>query len=302
MSTVHSETPSGLPIGAVLPQNELPTDPDAIRDYLIHLDREGYASVMAYDHVLGADTATRPGWSGSYDADDPFLEVLTAFAWAAAFTETLELVTGVLVLPQRQTALVAKQAATIDLLSGGRMRLGVGIGWNKVEYEALDEPFGNRGRRFEEQIAVLRALWTDRIVDIDGQWHRIDRAGILPLPVQRPIPIWIGASAEVAIRRAARIADGFFPQGGPGPQMETMLGWLADELEREGRDRSRFGIEPRISISSGNADDWRRQAAWWRDHGATGISLVTSGGGFATLDEHVEALDRARAAIREEIG
>lgn len=293
---------AGLPIGAVLPQNELPADPDAIRRYLTHLDREGYASVLAYDHVLGADASTRPGWSGSYDADDPFVEVLTAFAWAAAFTEQLELVTGVLVLPQRQTALVAKQAATIDLLSGGRMRLGVGIGWNQVEYEALGEAFGNRGRRFEEQIAVLRALWTDRIVDFDGRWHRIDRAGILPLPVQRPIPVWIGASAEVAIRRAARIADGFFPQGGPGPKMETMLGWLGDELKREGRDHTSFGIEPRITVSSGDNADWRRQALWWKDHGATRLALVTAGGGYATLDAHLEALDRARAAIRQEIG
>lgn len=302
MSSSPSEISPGFPIGAVMPQNELPEDPDAVRRYLTHLDQEGYAAVIAYDHVLGADASTRPSWSGSYDADDPFLEVLTAFAWAAAFTERLELVTGVLVLPQRQTALVAKQAATIDLLSGGRMRLGVGIGWNQVEYEALDEPFGNRGRRFEEQIAVLRALWTDTVVDIDGQWHRIDRAGILPLPVQRPIPVWIGASAEVAIRRAARIADGFFPQGGPGAKMETMLGWLDDELEQHGRDRAAFGIEPRIPVSTGDTGDWRRQAAWWRDHGATRISLVSAGGGYATLDEHAAALDRARAAIIEEVG
>lgn len=302
MSSSSIEGGQGLPIGAVLPQNELPADPAAVRRYLTHLDREGYADVIAYDHVLGADASSRPGWGGSYDADDPFLEVLTAFAWAAGFTERLELVTGVLVLPQRQTALVAKQAATIDLLAAGRMRLGVGIGWNRVEYEALGEPFGNRGRRFEEQIAVLRSLWTERIVDIDGEWHRIDRAGILPRPVQRPIPIWIGASAEVAIRRAARVADGFFPQGGPGDRMETMLGWLYDELDREGRDRADFGIEPRIAVSSGDECEWRRQAAWWREHGATRLALVTSGGGYVTLDEHVAALDRARVAIREEIG
>jgi alkanesulfonate monooxygenase SsuD/methylene tetrahydromethanopterin reductase-like flavin-dependent oxidoreductase (luciferase family) len=182
------------------------------------------------------------------------------------------------------------------------VRLGVGIGWNRVEYEALDEPFGNRGRRFEEQVAVLRALWTQRIVTIDGRWHRIDRAGILPLPVQRPIPIWIGASAEVAIRRAARIADGFFPQGGPGERMEQMVGWLNDELERVGRDRAAFELEPRITVSTGTEGEWRRQAAWWLEHGASRISLVTAGGGCATIDEHLEALDRARAAIREEVG
>jgi alkanesulfonate monooxygenase SsuD/methylene tetrahydromethanopterin reductase-like flavin-dependent oxidoreductase (luciferase family) len=149
---------------------------------------------------------------------------------------------------------------------------------------------------------VLRALWSERIVDVDGQWHRIDRAGILPLPVQRPIPIWIGASAKVAIRRAARIADGFFPQGAPGERMEEMLGWLFNELDREGRDRDTFGIEARISVAAGTEDDWRRQAAWWREHGAARIALVTTGGGYSTIEQHLEALDRARVAIREEIG
>jgi probable F420-dependent oxidoreductase len=302
MSQSAPDSETGLPIGAVLPQTELPADPDAVRRYFTHLDAEGYADVIAYDHVLGADSTTRPGWGGSYDADDPFLEVLTAFAWAAAYTGRLELVTGVLVLPQRQTALVAKQAATIDLLSSGRMRLGVGIGWNRVEYEALDEPFGNRGRRLEEQIAVLRALWTDRVVDFDGQWHRIDRAGILPLPINRTMPVWFGVSAEVAIRRAARIADGFFPQGAPGERMDRMMGWLFDELDRAGRDRAGFGIEPRLTVSSGTPADWRRQAAYWREIGATRIALVTTGAGYATIDEHVDALDRGRAVIREEIG
>lgn len=302
MVSSATETHTSHSIGAVLPQTELPGDAGAVRRYLTHLDREGYADVIAYDHVLGADPSVRPGWSGSYDIDDPFLEVLTAFAWAAAFTERLELVTGVLILPQRQTALVAKQAATIDLLSGGRFRLGVGIGWNRVEYEALNEQFGNRGRRLEEQIAVLRALWTERVVDIDGTWHRIDHAGILPLPIQRPIPVWIGASAEVAIRRAARLADGFFPQGRPGPKMETMLRWLVDELDRSGRDRSHFGIEPRITVSTDAPDDWRRQAAWWTEHGATRIALVTAGGGYTTIDAHLAALDRGRDAIRTEIG
>jgi probable F420-dependent oxidoreductase len=293
---------SSIPVGAVLPQNELPADPAEVRRYLTHLEREGYDHVLAYDHVLGADTSTRPDWRGAYDAEDPFLEVLAAFAWAAGFTERLGFVTGVLILPQRQTALVAKQAATIDLLSGGRLRLGVGIGWNRVEYEALGEDFHNRGKRLEEQIAVLRALWTDPVVDIDGQWHRIDRAGILPLPVQRPVPVWIGGSAEVAIRRAARIADGFFPQGAPGPRMDEMLGWLFDELARAGRDRASFGLEPRIAVSSGDADTWRAQAAFWRQTGATQVALVTAGGGFATIDEHLAALDRGRAAIRGELG
>jgi probable F420-dependent oxidoreductase len=296
------DSPTAVRIGAVLPQIELPPDASETRRYFEHLDRDGYAHVLAYDHVLGADTSVRPGWSGAYAATDPFLEVLTALSWAAGFTERLEMVTGVLILPQRQTALVAKQAATLDMLSGGRLRLGVGIGWNKVEYDGLNETFGNRGRRLEEQIDVLRALWTEPIVTFEGRWHQIDHAGILPMPVQRPIPVWIGASAEVAIRRAARMADGFFPQGAPGERMDRMMGWLFDELDRAGRDRASFGLEPRISVATGTPDDWRRQAAYWRECGVSHLSLVTMNGGFETVDQHLEALDRGREVIQGEIG
>jgi probable F420-dependent oxidoreductase len=297
-----SARPAPVRIGAVLPQVELPPDPEAARRFFMHLDSNGYAHALAYDHVLGADTRTRPGWRGAYAATDPFLEVLVAFGWAAAMTTRLELVTGVLILPQRQTALVAKQAATLDHLSGGRVRLGVGIGWNAVEYEALNEEFRTRGRRLEEQVEVLRALWTDPVVDFEGTWHRIDNAGLLPMPVQRPIPVWIGASAEPAIRRAARIADGFFPQGAPGERMGQMLGWLFDELDRAGRDRATFGLDPRINVAKDTPDDWKRQAAFWRDTGVSHLSLVTMGGGYTAIDQHLEALDRGREAIRQEFG
>lgn len=232
----------------------------------------------------------------------PFLEVLVAYAWAAGFTSRLELATGVVILPQRQTALVAKQAATVDHLSGGRLRLGVGIGWNAVEYEALNERFDTRGRRLEEQIAVMRRLWTEPVVDFEGEWHRIDRAGLLPLPDQRPIPVWIGASADVAIRRAARIADGFFPQGAPGERMEHMLGVLFAELDRQERDRDTFGLEARITVSTGDDAEWRRQAAWWHERGVSHISLNTMRGGLDGIDAHLEALARGRDAILEEIG
>ena len=267
-----------------------------------HLERHGYTHLLAYDHVLGASTSSRPGWTGSYSSIDPFLEVLTAFSWAAGFTERIELVTGVLILPQRQTALVAKQAATLDMLSGGRLRLGVGIGWNKVEYDGLNETFHNRGKRMEEQIELMRALWMEPVITFEGRWHRIDDAGILPLPHQRPIPVWIGGSAEVAIRRAARIADGFFPQGVPGEQMDGMMSALFDELDRVGRDRATFGIDARITVSSDGPDEWRRQAVSWREMGATHISLNTMKGGFTEIDQHLDALDRGRDAIREAIG
>lgn len=290
-----------IALGAVLPQIELPPDPDTVRRFVTGVEDAGFAHLLAYDHVLGANASTRPDWNGPYDSNDPFLEVLTVLSWAAGFTTTLELVTGVLILPQRQTALVAKQAATLDLLSRGRLRLGVGIGWNKVEYDGLNETFGNRGRRMEEQIALLRALWERPSISFDGAWHQIDNAGILPLPQQRPIPVWIGGSADPAIRRAARIADGFFPQGVPGEKMTRMLTILNDELDRIGRDRSTLGMEARILVSQGTPDQWRREARSWRELGATHLSLVTMRGGFTEVDQHLDALYRGQHAIAGEL-
>jgi probable F420-dependent oxidoreductase len=298
-STTNRDT---VRIGAVLPQIELPADPEAVRRYVEHLEHGGFNHLLAYDHVLGADTRVRPGWTGAYSSVDPFLEVLSFFSWVAGFTSRLELATGVLILPQRQTALVAKQAATLDLLSGGRLRLGVGIGWNKVEYDGLNEDFHSRGKRMEEQIELMRTLWQQPTVTFEGKWHHIDHAGILPLPRQRPIPVWIGGSADVAIRRAARIADGFFPQGVPGEKMDHMMAVLFDELDRAERDRASFGIEARITVSSGTPDEWRRQAAHWRDLGVSHISLNTMKGGYTRIEQHLEALDLGCEAVRQEVG
>lgn len=302
-SSRDSATGAGtIRIGAVLPQIELPPDPESVRRYLTHLENSNFSHVLLYDHVLGAGKSTRPDWNGPYSSTDPFLEVLIVLSWAAALTNKLELVTGVLILPQRQTALVAKQAATLDLLAGGRLRLGVGIGWNKVEYDGLNETFGNRGRRLEEQIELMRQLWVKSEITFEGKWHRIDNAGILPLPAQQPIPVWIGGSSEPAIRRAARIADGFFPQGAPGETVTKMMQILFDELDRAGRDRSGFGIESRISVSSGDADSWRREAEAWRSMGATHLSLNTMNGGFTDIEQHIDALERGRDAVRQVLG
>ena len=198
-------------IGVTFPQIEFGNDPVAIRDYAQTIEGLGYTHFLAYDHVLGADASVRPGWSGSYASQNPFHEVFVLLGYLAALTTSLELVTGVLILPQRQTALVAKQAAEVDVLSGGRLRLGVGVGWNEVEYEGLDKDFSNRGARSEEQIALLRALWTSPVITFDGQWERIDAAGINPLPVQRPIPIWIGGYAEATLRRVGRVGRWLVP-------------------------------------------------------------------------------------------
>src|SRR6478752_6945162 len=202
-------------IGVVFPQTELGGDPGAVRAYGERVEELGYTHVLAYDHVVGADPAVHEGWRGPYNLDTTFHEPFVLFGYLAAIT-SLELVTGIIILPQRQTVLVAKQAAEVDLLAEGRFRLGVGLGWNAVEYEALGTDFSNRGRRMEEQIALLRRLWTEPSLTFEGEFERVTGAGLAPLPVQRPIPVWIGAQSPRAYERAGRLADGWFPQVPPG--------------------------------------------------------------------------------------
>ena len=197
--------------GVVFPQTEIGSDPVLVRDFAQAAEGLGYAHLLVFDHVLGAGLEHRPGWSGAYAADDPFHEPFVLFGYLAGLTQRIELVTGVLVLPQRQTALVAKQAAEVDVLSQGRLRLGVGVGWNDVEYEALGEDFHDRGRRIEEQVSLLRALWTEPVVDFAGRWHRVPEAGINPLPVQRPIPVWFGGQAEPVLRRVGAVGRRLVP-------------------------------------------------------------------------------------------
>jgi len=267
-----------------------------VREFAQAAEEIGYRHLLAYDHVLGADVSQRPDWPGPYTSEHQFHELFVLFGYLAAVAPGLELVAGVLVLPQRQTALAAKQAAEVDLLTGGRFRLGVGLGWNHVEFEALGEDFRDRGRRSEEQIEVLRRLWTESVVDFDGRWHRIPAAGINPLPVQRPIPIWIGGSAEAAIRRAARLADGFFPQrpleGGWSATMDRFRAWA----EEAGRDPASIGVEQRIDVSGGTPDEWRAAVEEWRGLGATHFSVVTMRGGL-DVDGHVERIRKAFEAL-----
>jgi probable F420-dependent oxidoreductase len=286
-----------MQLGVVFPQTEIGADPGGVRAFVEAVRSIGYEHLLAYDHVLGADVSNRTDWPGPYTSEHQFHEIFVLFGYLAAVAPGLELVAGVLVLPQRQTALVAKQAAEIDILTGGRLRLGVGLGWNYVEFEALAEDFSNRGRRSEEQIEVLRRLWTEAVVDFEGRWHRIPAAGINPLPVQRPIPIWIGGSADAAIRRAARTADGFFPQrpleGGWPETMERFRGWV----EEAGRDPAKIGIEQRIDVSKGTPGDWRAAVDEWRELGATHISVVTMRGGLEGPDAHIERIRQVFEAL-----
>jgi probable F420-dependent oxidoreductase len=284
-------------LGAIFPQNEFGNDPAAIREWAETAEGLGYDHILAYDHVLGADITNRPGWGGAYNHENPFHEIFILFGYFAAVTSKVELVTDVLVLPQRQTALVAKQASAIDVLSGGRLRLGVGIGWNAVEYESLNENFRNRASRMEEQIAVLRALWTEPVVSFKGRWHTINEAGINPLPIQRPIPVWIGGTADAAVERIGRIGDGWFPQMGPNDTARAKLDILRASAQAAGRDFGAIGIEPRVNFGQVPDADAAAQATGWRDLGATHMSVGFMKAGFATPQEHIAALGRAKAAL-----
>jgi len=293
-------------LGVIFPQTEIGADPIVIRDFAQAVEDLGVDHLVTYDHVLGAATSNRPGWIGAYALPDMFHEPFVLFGYLAACTRRLELVTGILILPQRQTALVAKQAAEVDVLSGGRLRLGVGVGWNSVEYEALGMDFHKRGARMDEQIRLLRALWTQPSVSFQGRFDRIPEAGINPLPVTRPIPIWLGGESDAVIRRVARLGDGWFPGGGlqtpylrhEGVNRKDQLGKLREYLAAEGRDPASVGIEGRLAVANATPDDWRRGADEWRAMGATHLSLGTMRAGLATPEAHIDAIRRFRETLK----
>jgi probable F420-dependent oxidoreductase len=283
-------------IGVVLPQTELGGDVGAVRAYAEGAADLGYAHLLAYDHVVGADPAVHTGWAGPYDVTTTFHEPLVLFGYLAAIT-TMELVTGIIILPQRQTVLAAKQAAEVDLLTGGRFRFGVGIGWNPVEYEALGQPFDRRGRRFSEQIALMRRLWMESSVSHDGEFDTITGAGINPLPVQRPIPVWIGGQSDAAYRRIGRLADGWFPQVRPGDDLQHALDVIATAARDAGRDPVRIGMEGRVRADATDLERFIRQVEHWRAVGATHVSIDTMRSGQTTVDDHLTVLRAAAEAL-----
>jgi probable F420-dependent oxidoreductase len=277
-------------IGAVLPQTEIGADPAMIREYAQAVEELGYTHILAYDHVLGADTSVRPGWSGPYTSATMFHEPFVLFGYLAALTRRVELVSGVIILPQRQTALVAKQAAEVDVLSGGRLRLGVGVGWNDVEYQGLNENFHNRGARSEEQIALLRALWAEPAITFRGKWHTLEAAGINPLPVLRSIPLWIGGYAEATLERVGRLGDGWFPWRPLDDKMRAAVERLRGSAHAAGRDPQAIGLEPQLSLRAVPQQGWAGFARGWRNLGATHLCVNTMGAGLASPRDHIEAL------------
>jgi probable F420-dependent oxidoreductase len=283
-------------VGVVFPQTEITADPTAVKDYAQASEDLGFAHLLAYDHVLGANPASRPDWRAPYSHLDMFHEPFVLFGFLAGLTKRIELVTGIIILPQRQTVLVAKQAAALDVLSKGRLRLGIGIGWNAVEYEALGEDFKNRGRRSEEQIDVLRKLWTQQLVTYNGQWHKITDAGINPLPVQRPIPIWFGGTDERALRRLAKLGDGWFPQMGPDEKCQAAIEKIRAYAKEAGRDPDQIGIEGRMHYDKGSAETWVKELEAWKKLGATHVSLNTMNAGLTAPAAHIEAIRRFQKA------
>ena len=299
-----------MKLGVVFPQTEIGADPGGVAAFGRAAEALGYDHIAAFDHVIGANPASRPGFDGPYTCESMFHEPMVLFAYLAGLTGRIGFATGILIVPQRQTVLVAKQAAALDVLSGGRLRLGIGIGWNRVEFEALGESFADRGRRCEEQVAVLRALWSRNPISFEGRWHRIDDAGLHPLPVQRPIPIWFGGMAEPVIARAGRIGDGWFPlfpglglradssavpRRGDAPA--AIVARLRDYARAAGRDPAAIGIEGRLSHRGAGPEDWRAERDAWRALGASHLQVSTMGAGFDGPDAHIAAIAAMKEAL-----
>jgi probable F420-dependent oxidoreductase len=284
-----------MQVGVTVPITEFGADLIGLRDFVQAAEDLRYAHIRLLDHVLGADPQFHPEVP-----EFPY----TLMSYVAAITHQLQLVTAILILPQRQTALVAKQTAEVDVLSGGRLRLGIGVGWNPVEYEALGEDFHNRGQRCAEQITVLRALWTQEVVNFTGQWHQITHAGLNPLPVQRPIPIWIGAGRsahpippETALRRIGRLADGWFPMFSPGAAGKEAIARMHGYAREAGRDPATIGLEGRVTMAGKGPQDWLAQVKAWEDLGATHLSVGTGGGGLKSPQEHIDAMRHCKEVM-----
>lgn len=288
-----------MKLGVVFPHNEIGTDPVAIRDYAQGAEAMGADHILTYDHVLGADPDRPGGWSGPYDKDVAFHEPFTLFSFMAAATSRTGFCSCVMILPQRQTALIAKQAAQLAILSGNRFRLGIGTGWNEVEYEALDVPFARRGARQAEQVELLRRLWTEDVVDYRGEFHTVPKAGILPRPTES-VPIWFGGGAPALLKRCGRLGDGWVPLGGPNEQSRRALQTIREAREAAGLPWEGFGIQAQAQARGGDPERWKRHHDRWRDLGCTHLAIVTHYVGHGTdVDAHLKAAEGYFKAVRD---
>ncbi len=285
-----------IEIGVVYPQIELSGDPEAVRAIGAATEGLGYDHLLAYDHVLGAVHQDRePQLTGPYDEHDPFHDPFVLFAYLAGRHERLRFTTGILILPQRQTALVARQAADLALLSGDRFRMGIGVGWNWVEYDALGQDFSARGRRADEQIELLRRLWSEDVVTFAGEFDTVERAGLPPRP-HRSIPVWIGGFGEAALRRCARHGDGFIFGGSTG-HVHGMHRRLLELLDEHGRSADEVGLEALV-LSRKGPEDAARKLREWADHGGSHGSVITMGLGLDSTAAHVDYIGQVAAALQ----
>ena len=301
-----------MQVGVIFPQLDIGADPGPVREYAQGVEGLGFTHITAFDQVVGLDRSRFERWPYVHDHEDLFHEVFVLFGFLAGLTSRIGLATGVLVLPQRQTALVAKQAAEVDVLCGGRLRLGIGVGIKPEEFEALEIAYPRRGRRCEEQMALLRALWTNEIVDFEGEWHRVRHGGINPLPVQRPIPIWIGGHSPPVLDRIARSADGWMPNFEPDEEGAEIIAGLHERARGHGRDPVEIGIEATVNLLGRTPEQWREDALAWRALGATHLSANTmqeewdeaagmwskaSGKSLDRVDAHLAQLERYLEAV-----
>ena len=291
-----------MKIGAVFPQLEIGTDPIAIRDYAVALEETGFDHLLAYDHVVGADITHRPDWNMPYTSEHDFHEPLMLFSFLAGQVSKLEFATGILILPQRQATLVGKQAANLDVFCGGRFRMGVGIGWNDVEYEALAVPFARRGARLDEQMKYLRRLWTEESFSYSGDFHNLTEGGLRPLPIQRPIPLWVGGVSDAAMTRAAKLGDGWMPVL-PATAAPEKIDAFKGAVEKAGRDPARVGFENIIFVGAtigGKVRTWEdavSEIEVWKKEGATHVCIHTMGAGLGGGEGHIEFLRKVKDAI-----
>ncbi len=285
-----------MKFGVIYPQIELKGDPEAVRRIGLATEEMGFDHLLVYDHVLGATHDREPRLMGPYTEKDPFHDPFVMLGYLAAITSRIELVTGVIILPQRQTVLVARQAADVDLLSGERLRLGIGTGWNYVEYDALGEDFAKRGARYTEQIELLRKLWGEELVSFDGAFDTVDRAALIPRP-KRQIPLWMGGYSDVAIRRAARVGDGFIFADGLGDSFRK-LEKLKQMLNEEGRDATSFGLQCNM-LSAKGVEAVLERTERWIEAGGTHVGVNTMGMGFATIDDHLGYVEQVREALEK---
>jgi probable F420-dependent oxidoreductase len=296
-----------MQLGATIPIADIGTGPSQIRDYAQTVEGIGFDYLQAPDHVLGANPATIAGKGRIGTNENPYHDPFVLFGFLASCTSRLGFAPGVLILAQRQAALVAKQAACVDVLSGGRLRLGVGVGWNEVEFTGLNEVFSNRGRRSEEQVQVMQALWAQPNVTFKGRYHTIDDAGINPRPASGHIPVWFGGHADATLQRVAKYGDGWMPLAYPADQTAlAAFAKLKDLVRAAGRDPTTIGLEVWLSLGGGDEAAWRNEFSFWKEAGVTHVTAHTT---FAmghhkriaghTAQDHLAAITRFRQAVAD---